>query len=135
MLTENDIVDEVVSFLKSKGWTISGSCNTVQRGVDIVAIKGEQTLMIEAKGQTSSKEISAKFGKEFSYGQKVDHIAKALLKSAETMEKNPNANIAMAFPKDAGHYKIVSGIRDFLSQNHIAVYWVEPDTREVSIQI
>ena len=56
MLTENDVVDCVVSYLKSKEFTIDSMCNTMQKGIDIVANKNGKKILVEAKGATTSKE-------------------------------------------------------------------------------
>lgn len=65
MLTENDIVENLSKFLKLKGYTISQQLTTNQTGIDIIAENESEKLYIEAKGETSSKETSNRFGKPF----------------------------------------------------------------------
>lgn len=78
MLTENDVVEKLAKYLESKGYNIISSQDTNSRGVDLVAKKGDQNLYVEAKGGTSSKLHTARFGKPFTKNQIKSHIAGAI---------------------------------------------------------
>ena len=71
MLTENDVIDAVVSHLTGKGWNIETISRTDQRGIDILANKGRTSLAIEAKGETSNRRGSSRYGKPFTSSQKL----------------------------------------------------------------
>lgn len=65
MLTENNIVDILSTYLEKVGYDILQKLWTGQKGVDIIARREGQKLFIEAKGETSSKSYTNRFGKLF----------------------------------------------------------------------
>lgn len=81
MLTENDVIDAVCRTLLERGWETTSTATTRQRGDDVVAKKGRVTMLVEAKGATSSKSNTARFGVEFSPGQVRTHVAVAVLRA------------------------------------------------------
>jgi len=87
MLTENDVIQAVSLHLKSEGYRIDKVCSTSsERGVDIVAThpKTGKRLLVEAKGATSSKDGTARFGKVFNRGQ-----ARAMYPSRKRSDTEP----------------------------------------------
>jgi len=77
MLNENDVVKAVCSHLERGGYVIRQRCTTKQHGIDIIAQKETgKRLLIEAKGATSSRDGSARFGKNFTDNQVWDRVAK-----------------------------------------------------------
>ena len=70
MLTENRIVDLVCDQLEFDGLTISQKLDTTQTGIDIVAVSETgKKYFVEAKGATSSKESTKRYGQEFNKSQ------------------------------------------------------------------
>ena len=67
-------------------------------GIDIHATRGPDVLLIEAKGVTSSKKGSARFGVLMTGTQFFIQVAAALLKAAELRSANPSAKVAIAVP-------------------------------------
>jgi len=67
VLTENEIVQTLAEHLRREGYRIDKQLTTLEQGVDIVAIHlaTGRRLLVEAKGGTSSKEGTARFGKPF----------------------------------------------------------------------
>lgn len=57
MLFEDDVVAAVVAPLHEDGWTIVSTALATQHGEDIVATRGAVRLVVEAKGQGSSKTL------------------------------------------------------------------------------
>ncbi len=55
MLTENDVVVATSRFLKEAGFQIEQALSTKERGVDLIATRGNERILVEAKGATSSK--------------------------------------------------------------------------------
>jgi Holliday junction resolvase len=55
MLTENDVVKAVSNKLNAIGYKVVQSLTTNEKGIDIIAQKGDVKLYVEAKGETSSK--------------------------------------------------------------------------------
>jgi Holliday junction resolvase len=78
MLTENDVANHTAKYLRSQGFEVQGISDTNTHGPDIVASKGDVKLFVEAKGQTSSKSYTNRYGKEFTPNQKWDHVSKAI---------------------------------------------------------
>ena len=75
--TEDEVIAVVEDFLRADGWTISQSRNTRQTGIDLVAVRAASgcRLCVEAKGATSSKPGTARYGKAFNSAQVKDHVA------------------------------------------------------------
>lgn len=129
MLTENDVVNAVQAALKQRGWTIRSFATTMQQGVDVVATLGKRTLYVEAKGITSSKDGSSRFGKVQTGSQMYISVAAALLKTAELRHANAEAAVAIALPKHPAMVKRIGGISTVLEAANIAVLWVGEDLR------
>jgi len=129
MLTENDVVQAVVNHLKKNGFKILNQATTVQRGIDIEA-KGKKTkvhLFVEAKGATSSKPKTKRFGKLFNGNQIESHVSRAILKLmkiASNMPENRDMKVAMALPDNEGHRKLIEEIYPSLIRLRIGVLWV-----------
>lgn len=122
MLTENDVVDCVVLYLKSKEFTIDSMCNTMQKGIDIVANKNGKKILVEAKGATTSKDTNRK-GKVFSRNQINNHISRAVFKALQMKEEN--AIIAIALPYTKNHLKIIKTVEKQLNLLDIVVIWCD----------
>jgi hypothetical protein len=127
MLTENDVVNAVQTALKQRGWTIRSFATTMQQGVDVVATFGKRNLYVEAKGITSSKDGSSRFGKIQTGSQMFISVAAALLKTAEMRHGDKDAAVAIALPKHPAMVKRISGISTVLEAANIAVLWVAED--------
>jgi len=138
MLTENDVIDRVCRYLMGIGWHIVSRATTTQTGYDIVAtrqgVSGVE-LRVEAKGGTSSKQTTARFGKPFTSSQVPVHVAQALC-TAIAMQAQPTQHgvvrVAMAFPDTKGHRKHVGRIEQGLHRLGVGVFWVD-ETGEVTV--
>jgi len=127
MLTENDVIDFLVLYLKNNGYTIEHISYTNQRGDDIVAKKEDKYLYIESKGQTSSDPKSKRYNLGFDSAQKKIHVAEAILKAMETKCKHPNENVGIAFPDDNRHRTVITNIFSLLKKLDIIVFFVNED--------
>src|SRR5574341_2644059 len=93
MLLEFDVVNAVCVELESRGYTIRQKLQTTQRGDDIHAVKQTPTvreLFVEAKGETSSRKTSGRFGRPFDTAQIKTHVAEALFKTALVLSRKHN---------------------------------------------
>ena len=125
ILTENDVVSAVSSFLESQGYTIDQALSTSQKGIDIEATKPDGTrCFVEAKGATSSKAGSRRYGIEFNHNQIKTHIAVALLKSFQTLQLHPTSEVAIALPGNKGHRKVVDSMSTPLKRLGVNIYLV-----------
>jgi len=93
-----------VTFLERNGWKIEAAADTAskQRGVDIHASKGEQCLLVEAKGYPSKAyrdPSRASEQKPTNPTNQAQHwYSHALLKAMRLQTKHPDATIAIALP-------------------------------------
>ena len=133
MLTENDVVTAVSNYLKEKGYTIDQALTTSQQGIDIVATHPTHgKCLVEAKGATSSKISSNRYGKEFNNNQIKTHVGVALLKSFQTIQINKDAHVVIALPDNSGHRKIIDSMRYPIKKSGIKVFFV---SNESSVEI
>ena len=92
MLTENDVVELVSAELQRTGFKIEQQLSTTQTGIDIVATSPEGVYYgVEAKGATSSKLESPRYGKEFNKSQVKTHIGMALVAAFRLKNARQNA--------------------------------------------
>lgn len=125
MLHESDVIHAVCHYLsESAGWTIIRRCNESEKGDDILA-RGPagQTASIEAKGETSSKAASARYGRPFSGTQVRHHVAMAFYRAVEVLGKGRLAGVA--FSDNRPHRRYVKRIRPGLESLGITVFWVD----------
>ena len=131
MLTENDVVEAITVFLKADSYNIDQALSTNEKGIDIEATHPQKgRCFVEAKGATSSKETSKRYGKLFTGSQVKSHIGVALVASFRTLQLYPEALVAMALPNNEGHKSIIeemitpimdSGIRGFLVNDDLSI--------------
>lgn len=128
LLNENEVVEILCKYLETDGYTIKQSLTTNDRGYDIVASKCEgKTLIIEAKGATSSKPNSVRFEKGFNRNQVNHHVAMALYAAAKTINTNPECEVGIALPCNEFHTTAIKMIQNVLDSLSIKVYWVCED--------
>tara|TARA_Y100000588_G_scaffold384357_1_gene475471 strand:+ start:563 stop:973 length:411 start_codon:yes stop_codon:yes gene_type:complete len=125
MLTENQVVKHVCDHLVSRGYTIDQSLHTDERGYDIIAHKDEKKLIIEAKGATSSKPGTSRYGKEFNRNQVKTHVSVALYAMAKVLNSNPKYDIGIALPYNKQHIEVVGEIKRALEILSITIFWVK----------
>ena len=129
MLTEDEVVQSVRKYLDKTGYRVDKICSTSEQGIDIEAvnIKTGRPLFVEAKGGTSSKPDTKRFGLSFTRNQAKTHIAVALYWAAKQRQKHGTeaAEIALAFPDDGLHPELVDEISKSIRNIGIIVYFVD----------
>lgn len=131
MLTENNVIDILANYLeKEEKYKIIHKLTTQQKGVDIIAEKNGVTLYIEAKGETSSKESSHRYGKPFTKNQVGTHVSVAVLTSLKILSKDNKTSrkVAMAFPDNKNHRDIIELIAPALRRTGIVTYLVKENS-------
>ena len=127
MLFESDVISSVCDYLKKNNFKIIQQLNENQKGDDIIAINNQnQKIYIEAKGETSSKKGSNRFGQEFNSSQKKVHVSQALYRAIKMKETN-NSLSGIAFPETKGHLLLIEPIKNTLQKIGIEVFWVKND--------
>lgn len=127
MLFENDVIDSVIQYLKKKGFNIRSSSDTYSHGIDIVAEKDGRMMYVEAKGQTSSKPHTKRYGLEFNRNQKMDHVSKAIYSALKTKNQYSDSLVAIALPADEVHSELVTAVLPSLKQVGVQVFLVAQD--------
>jgi len=128
MLTENDVVEAVSSFLTKNGYSIDKALNTRQQGIDIEATAPSGLkCFVEAKGATSSKRESSRYGKEFDNNQVKTHVGVALLKSFQTLHKYKSSEVVIALPNNKAHRSLVESIYSPIKASGIRIFLVNQD--------
>lgn len=127
MLNENDVIEYVVKHLIENNYKIVDKKDTKQHGYDIIVKKNGKYLFIEAKGQTSSKDYTKRYQKEFTHAQKRVHVASAIYKSLRTANEKPDGEIGIAFPDTITHRNLVNPVLPSLKQLGIKLFWVNKD--------
>jgi len=131
MLLENDVIDYVECHLKSEGYHLVCKSDTNTHGHDLVMEKDGRKLYVEAKGQTSSKERTNRYGKEFTRNQKWDHVSKAVYTSMKTQNLYKGCDVGIALPSDNEHSSIVDDILPSLEKLGIKVFLVSEDGKVI----
>jgi hypothetical protein len=126
VLYEDDVVSAVVRHLRAHGWTIESMALATQHGDDIVATRNGERLIVEAKGEGSSKEHTSRFGKPFNQGQASTHVGLAVLRSLRVVSEG-TATAAIALPDVPSHRREVERVARALSNVGVWVFWVAQD--------
>src|SRR5262245_42130224 len=101
MLTEFQVITAVCSFLKKNGFHITYAKCETEHGIDIQAMTPNgKNVSSEAKGETSSRQGSNRYGKPFDGGQVRDHVSKAFFCAARD---RATGLAGLAFPKNEAH--------------------------------
>ena len=123
-LTEDETIEILMKYLKSKNWLIESYCLGQKRGYDIVAKKGNEKLIIEVKGAKASDNSPTKKRSQFDSGQIKTHFGKAVIKSFETQNEFPNSQIAIAHPDNEYLRKIIGDLIKNINNAGLIHFWV-----------
>jgi hypothetical protein len=103
---------------------------TTQRGVDIVALDQEtgQQFFIEAKGNTSSRKGSKRFGQPYTQSQVFDRVAKGVFTCLRLRAEYPDrddTHVVLAVPDGTRFRAYLTPVLQSLQEAGIEV-WFEP---------
>ena len=132
MLTEDKVIAAVCSDLEARGYEILTRATTKQRGIDIAAASGTQSLFVEAKGETSNRRSSNRFGKPFTKRQCCTHVGVAFFAAAALMngqKRGRKRRVAIALPANKHHQEYVDKIARSLRALGIGIIWVDSRRR------
>jgi Holliday junction resolvase-like predicted endonuclease len=134
-MDENEIVEAVCDYLQKKGYEISKKLHTTEHGIDIVAKNriSNEVIHIEAKGGTSSRIGSRRFGKPYTSSQVFDRVAKGFYTACQMLSQNENANnkFVLAVPDTILFRKYLNSVKPAMSKLGIGALLVS-QTREIS---
>ncbi len=131
-LNENDVVAAVCDYLESHGYTIHSTCTTKQTGEDIVASNAStgERLSVEAKGATSARERSARFGQPFDSAQIRVHVSEAVFKAVQVLSaatEGEPVTAGIALPATSYHQSMVGLVMPILERLGVRLFWVLSD--------
>ncbi len=129
-MDENVVVANVCKRLETMGCAVTQRLSTTDRGIDIVAVdpRNGQFYYVEAKGNTSSKEGSNRFGKPYKASQVFDRVAKGVytcLKLRAEHTDQESQHIVLAVPDTARFRRYLTPVLESLQKAGIEV-WFEP---------
>lgn len=130
---EGNVVDALARYLVGQGWVIKALADTGKRekGVDVHAVRSNETLLIEVKGYPSiNYRDPSRAGqkKPTSPSLQAQHwFSHALLKAMRLQSHNPDAIIAMAFPDFTRYCDLTAEIRQNLIKLRLRVFAVTED--------
>lgn len=122
LLTEDEVVAAVREHLSEAGWEIRAWALATEQGDDIVAEKEGRRLIIEAKGEGSSKSHTARFGSSFTSNQVNNHVSRAVYRALRTLAEGSGAGVA--FPDGPLHRNAMGAVLPVTSKLGISVFWV-----------
>ena len=133
-MDENEIVDAVCAHLERTGFRVTQKLSTVQQGVDIIAAhpSSGRRLLIEAKGGTSSREGSNRFGKPYTQSQVFDRCGKGVFTALKLRAQEPaHTTTVLATPDSRWFRSYLGDVAPLLRPLGIEV-WVVSEAGVVS---
>jgi hypothetical protein len=131
-MDENAVIDGLCEYLAAEGYAIELRLHTTQQGVDVIARDSAsgRRLFVEAKGATSSREGSARYGQGFTPSQVFDRVAKGLYTGFCMRAEHPDTereDVALAFPDTPAFRKRLEPISKQLRDVSVGVFLVAAD--------
>jgi hypothetical protein len=128
-MDENAVVNAVCEHLEAEGYKILSRLTTSQQGIDVEAQHKShfRKVLVEAKGGTSSKPESARFGRPYTRSQVFDRVAKGIFTCLQLRAANPNceqARILLALPSGEWFSKYIESVGETLRRTDIEVWFV-----------
>ncbi len=112
-LDENAVVVAVVERLRSDGYKIDLELLTTQHGIDVIASHPHKNVrvLVEAKGGTSSRLGSQRYGKPYDRNQVFDRVSKGIftclqLRSRSENKDKSSVTIILAVPEKPDFFKM-----------------------------
>jgi hypothetical protein len=128
---EASVQAAIVTHLATSGWQILAVADTLSRehGIDIVARKGDQRLLVEAKGYPGSSYANrSREGRPIApAAQARTYFAGALMKALMLMQDEPGATVSLGLPSVTTYRNLVDRTRIPLSQLGVRLFWVLSD--------
>ena len=132
VLDEDFVVGAVCTHLAGRGYEIRQRLTTKQRGIDIIAVKAAVTWWVEAKGATSTRRGSPRFGSAFDAAQVFDRVAKGVYTALALRgdpARPPGARIGVAFPQLPAFESQIRRVASALREMEITIFLVDPHGR------
>jgi hypothetical protein len=130
-MDENQVIEAVCSHLERAGFAITQRLHTTAQGIDVMA-RHRSTgaeLYVEAKGGTSSRAGSNRYGKDYTQSQVFDRVAKGILTTMhlrDTYASKAKISVALAVPDSPWFRRYLTDVASQLATLEIGVLMVAP---------
>ena len=136
-MDENAVVAAICTHLTNAGYAILQRLSTTGQGIDMIAKHPNKSgrLLVEAKGGTSSRVGSARYGKPYDDNQVFDRVGKGFY-TAGCLYSRHRANgdeVALAFPDLPLFRKYIGLVKPALVDLGITVFLADPNTQNVIV--
>ncbi|MCU1530373.1 MAG: hypothetical protein JWP75_4136 [Frondihabitans sp.] len=135
-LDENAVVAAVCAALTAHGFEIRARAHTTQTGPDIVASREDVELYVEAKGATSSRVGSKRYGRAYGSTDARINVAEALYTAVAVRTRHTGVAVvraAVALQDDQLHRRLVAPLEPSMDDLRIGRFWVHAGTGEVAL--
>mgnify|MGYP001313635857 CR=1 FL=1 len=130
-LSEDQVVELLATWFKKQHFTEVTKTLGHLHGVDLEVLRGDERIVIEAKGARGNK---ADRKKDFFDAVQIKvHFGMALVKAMELKEMEKGAIVAIAQPDDPQVRAAVGDIVPQLARMGIRHYWVKPDGKVIEL--
>ena len=131
-MDENEVILKLCSHLERAGYRILERRRTTKRGTDVVAkeTKSGRLLRVEAKGGTSSRVGSARYGKPYTQSQVFDRVAKGVFTTLQLRFQSQNGkvcDVALAVPDEKWFRFYLEPLGSLLASVGIDIFLVGPE--------
>jgi len=139
-MDESYVIRAVCERIEDKGCSVTQFLNTKQRGVDVKATHSKEgdEFFIEAKGGTSSRVGSARFGKPYTSSQVFDRAAKGVFTCLQLRSQNSDRtcqHVILAVPDNKLFHGYLQPLLKDLKSAGIEVWFMSPPTLNKRLQI
>lgn len=136
MLDENAVIDAMVAHLTATGHRITGRCSTTEQGIDVVAetLDSKDAVWVEAKGGTSSRADSNRFGKQYNSSQVLDRVAKGFYTAVCLRARAASScRVILVMPETLPFRKYLSPLAHAATQQRIELLLVTEERKVVAL--
>lgn len=127
-MDENEVAERLAIWLARSGWTIESTTAPGKAGDDIVATSEDSRLVIEAKGDTSSRRDTKRHGERFSRSTQIGNLGRAIVRAMR--QANGADATGIAFPDGPDIRAVLDEIAPSLWAGGITVFIVGRDAVE-----
>jgi hypothetical protein len=136
-MDENAVVAAICTHLTNTGYAILQRLSTTGQGIDIIAKHPDKPgrLLVEAKGGTSARVGSPRYGKPYDDNQVFDRVGKGFY-TAGCLYSQHRANgdeVGLAFPDLPLFRKYIGPVKPALVNLGITVFLADPNTQNVIV--
>ena len=130
-LDENAVILAIGKHLMLSRYEIKQQLSTTEHGVDVIAEHpvSKVRVLVEAKGGTSSRLGSKRYGKPYTQNQVFDRVAKGIFTCLQLRTEYPDKHmvrVILAIPEKPSHFKkYIESVASSLEPAGIEVWFAQ----------